>query len=81
MDAVSVHLCSEFKCADRQGVPFCLQVAAVAALMEGVRGWEDSGNFNVQLFDETCESMCYRNTSPEALSFFISKYLDCPDVG
>lgn len=57
-----------------------LQVAAVAALMEAVRGWEDSGTFNAQLFDDMFESLCCQNTSAEAVSFFISTYLECPDV-
>ena len=52
----------------------------MAALMEAVRGWEDSGAFNAQLFHETFECLCCQNTSAEALSFFISTYLDCPDI-
>ena len=52
----------------------------MAALMEGVRGWEDSGTFKAQLFDETFHSLCCQTTSAEALSYFISTYLDCPDV-
>jgi hypothetical protein len=48
--------------------------------MEGVRGWEGSGTFDVHLFDETLESLCHQGTSAEALSFFIGKYLEVPDV-
>ena len=52
----------------------------MAALMEGVRGWEGSGTFDVQLFDETLESLCHQGTSAEALSYFIGRYLEVPDV-
>lgn len=56
------------------------QVAAVAALLEGVRSHEDSGSFHVQLFDETLSSLCCQAASAEALSFFIGKFLGFPDV-
>ena len=56
------------------------QVAAVAALMESVRGWEGSGAFNVQLFDEGLMALCCSGTSAEALGYFIGTFLGFADI-
>ena len=48
--------------------------------MESVRGWEGSGAFNVQLFDEGLVAICGSGTSAEALSYFISTFLGFADI-
>jgi hypothetical protein len=56
-------------------------VAALAALMEGVRHHENSGAFDAELLGRTGEALvCSGAASPDALSFLITKYLPLADV-
>ena len=52
----------------------------MAALMESVRGWEGSGAFDVQLFDEGLMAVCCSGTSAEALSYFIGTFSGFADI-
>ena len=58
-----------------------LKVAAVAALMEGVRGYEGSGKFNNHMYDRVVEALLGNSgAAPEALSYLITQFLQYADV-
>lgn len=67
---------------DHTFIKYCaLQVAAVAALMEGVRGYERSGTFEMHLYSRTVQALvASRGAAAEALSYLITAFLPNVDV-
>lgn len=57
------------------------KVAAMAALMEGVRSYEGSGMFNNHMYDRVVEALLgHSAAAPEALSYLITQFLPYADV-
>lgn len=58
-----------------------LKVAAVAALMETVRGYEGSGKFNNHMYDQVAQALLGSSrAAPDALSYLITQFLPYADV-
>lgn len=64
-----------------EGAPQEVQVAAVAALLEGVRGREGSGRCDNSLLGAAVAALVTsRAAAPDAISYLISTFLPCADV-